>query len=211
LQLGGEVCLPVHAGWSELLLFSPGGSCVALQLQFGHLLPRQGREMQFWIPPSVPETSSGIHHQPHCGRLAYYPNLCASPDLCLMLTAPLRGWLLSPSQLSAFVAFPTFVHSLRVQLLAPLHLLLSVLDCSLLFLLFSFVGGVFSGRSHFAEAWNLDKPFSQGSFLHTSMCSSWDTDGFCTKDSYFSRKSYFYPSTFLDSSEKTYLWVWGKV
>jgi hypothetical protein len=30
LQLGGDVSLPIHIGWSELLLFSPG---VALQLQ----------------------------------------------------------------------------------------------------------------------------------------------------------------------------------
>jgi hypothetical protein len=29
---GGELSLPVHAGWSELL-FSPHSSCIALQLQ----------------------------------------------------------------------------------------------------------------------------------------------------------------------------------
>jgi hypothetical protein len=85
-----------HAGWSELLLFSPGGSCLALQLQLSLvLLCLQGEAIQFWILTSVPETSSRILHLPCFGRLTCHP------------THGLR--------LCCF----SYVHSLRVQLLVP--------------------------------------------------------------------------------------------
>jgi hypothetical protein len=47
-------------------------------------------------------------------RLAYCPapavSLCVSPNLCWVLVAPLGGWLVNPLALSAFAAFPVFIH-----------------------------------------------------------------------------------------------------
>jgi hypothetical protein len=72
LQLEGEVSLPVHAGWSELLLFSPGGSCIALQLQLCLVSssPSQVGQFSFEHSPLSHEISSRIHYLPCFGKVA---------------------------------------------------------------------------------------------------------------------------------------------
>jgi hypothetical protein len=62
LKLWGEVGLPDHAGWSELL-FSPSDSCVTLHLQlFGQLLSQWGWAVKFVCCPLVQEIISVIHY-----------------------------------------------------------------------------------------------------------------------------------------------------
>jgi hypothetical protein len=174
--------LPVHVGWSELL-FSPSGSCIALQLQFCLVSSSSARwGNSIWNTAFCPRRSIlGSTTYPSLGgwpvatplllalclsrpllcasgssgRLACCPapafSLCASPDLCSVLTAPLGCWLVIPPPLSAFVALPAFIHwefgSLptpvlqgRFSIPPPPPLLL--LDYSLLVILFSFVGRV---------------------------------------------------------------------
>jgi hypothetical protein len=58
--------------------------------------------------------STRIHHF-HCfGRLACLSaptlSLCASPNLCKVLAAPLGGWLFTLPLLSAFASLPTLDH-----------------------------------------------------------------------------------------------------
>jgi hypothetical protein len=103
--------LPVCLRWFDLLLFLPGGSCVALLLQ--HYLvsssPNKAEKFCFEYYPQTQETISMIQ-APHPGRLA------CCPTLTLILCAPhfadssLGGWLVVPSQLSAFVPCPIFIH-----------------------------------------------------------------------------------------------------
>jgi hypothetical protein len=64
LQLGGEVSLPVPAGWSEMSLFSPGGSYIPLQLQLCLVSssPSKVGQFSFECCPLSQEISSGIHH-----------------------------------------------------------------------------------------------------------------------------------------------------
>jgi hypothetical protein len=113
LQLGDEVSLPVRAGWSELL-FSPGGNCIALQVQLCLVSSSPSKVGQFSFEHCLLslEISSGIHHLPCFGRLACHPtptlSFYTSPDFCLVLVAPLGGWLFTSSLLSAFVTFPEF-------------------------------------------------------------------------------------------------------
>jgi hypothetical protein len=83
--------------------------CPLTAALFGQLLPQQGGAIQFRMLPSVPEISSGIYHLPCFGRLACCLNpalsLCAFPDLCWVLVAPLGGWLVTALPLSAFMPF----------------------------------------------------------------------------------------------------------
>jgi hypothetical protein len=124
LQLGGEASLPVCAGWSELLLFFTRWKlhCPSAVPLFGQLLSQQGGAIQFEYCPLSHKVSSGIHHLPRFGRLAFWPtpalSLCASPDLCLVLAVPLGGWLVTSPHCS-YLLWLTSVSSLRVQLLAP--------------------------------------------------------------------------------------------
>jgi hypothetical protein len=86
-------------------------SAVAL---FGQLLLQQGRAISFKCCPLSHEVIFRFHHLPHFGRLACHPTpaltLCASPNLCWVLKAPLGGWLITPFPLSAFAALPAFLH-----------------------------------------------------------------------------------------------------
>jgi hypothetical protein len=80
---------------------------------------------------------------------------CASPYLCWVLATALGGWFVFALLLLAFVALPAFIHwefSTESSAPCPTSILwdrfsvpppppLSVLDCSLLFMLFSFVVG----------------------------------------------------------------------
>jgi hypothetical protein len=71
------------------MLFSPGGSCVAPQLQLWLIssYTSKMRQFSFEYCPQSCDTSSVIHHG---------------------LT--LGGWLVTPPLLSAFVTFPVFIH-----------------------------------------------------------------------------------------------------
>jgi hypothetical protein len=70
LKLWGEVALPDHAGWSEILI-SPADSCVTFQLPLlGQILPQWGGEVQVWMLPS-----------------------CSGDQLCSPLVALLWRWL----------------------------------------------------------------------------------------------------------------------
>jgi hypothetical protein len=93
-------------------------------------------------------------------RLACHPtpalSLYPSPNLCRVLVAPLGGWLVTLLPLSVFAASPTLIPwEFGTESLAPcptpilwgrfsvpLPPVLSVLDYSLLFMFFSFVGEV---------------------------------------------------------------------
>jgi hypothetical protein len=82
-------------------------------------------------------------------------SLCASPNLCLVVAAPLRDWLFAPPQLSAFVAIPMFAYwdfGTESSSPCPTPILwgrfsipppppLLVLDYSSLFMFSNFVGG----------------------------------------------------------------------
>jgi hypothetical protein len=120
--------------------------------------PSKMRKFSFEYCPLSQEISSGIHHLPHFRRVACCSapilSLCASPNLWSVLMAPLEGWLVTPSPLSAFLLYPySFTESLtlRVQLFAPspfsragsvpLPRLLVVLDYGSLFMLFILLGG----------------------------------------------------------------------
>jgi hypothetical protein len=121
--------LPVHSRWLDLMLFLPGSSCVALQLQFCLVSssPRKVEQFSFECSPQSHENSSRVPHGPALG-----------------------GWLVVPPLLSAFVTFPAFVHW-ELGSLPHLHFLgqvpgstpplLSVLDYNSLFMFFSFIGG----------------------------------------------------------------------
>jgi hypothetical protein len=111
--------LPVHARWSELLLFLPDSSCVALQLQLCLVIPSPSKvgQFSFEYSPLSQETTSGIHYQPHFGRLAYHPTLvlsfCASPNICSVL-ALLGCWLVAPPPTLSLCCL-SHIHSLRVR------------------------------------------------------------------------------------------------
>jgi hypothetical protein len=97
LSTGSEVW------YSELLLFSPGNSCIVLQGQLCPVgsSPSKLEKFSFEYRPQPYETTSGIHHWPHFGRLACRPipalSLCASPHLCLVLVQLLWEVHLSPA------------------------------------------------------------------------------------------------------------------
>jgi hypothetical protein len=150
------------------LLFSPIGSCVALRLQLCLVSSSPSKLGQFnfeWCPLSQ-EISSWIHHLPWCVRLARDPtptlNLCASPDLCWVLVAPLVGCPCS----QPLLLFPCFTETLppcpssvllgRFSVPFPPPLL--VLDYSSLFTFFSCLvvwGSVCSGAvlDYFPMGW----------------------------------------------------------
>jgi hypothetical protein len=116
--------LPVRVGWSELFL--PGHSCVAIQLQLCLVSssPSKVGAIQFWMLPSVPEISYGIHHLHSFGMLPVsHPalSLCVFPDLCWVLAAPLGGWLVTPLLLSAFM--PLLISAACGKLLGEVGLL----------------------------------------------------------------------------------------
>jgi hypothetical protein len=77
---------------SELLLFSPGSSCIVLQLQLCLVSssPSKLGQFSFEFCPQSHETSSIIHHFGN-----YLPTL--------------GSWLVTPPLLLAFVTFPTFI------------------------------------------------------------------------------------------------------
>jgi hypothetical protein len=110
------VSLPVHAGWSELLLFSPGSSCIALQLQiFGQLLPQHvGNSVlntalcptQLWDPALALLWEVGLS-----------PHPCSQPlllGLCLFSSFP---YSLSPGQ----VQYSTLASAIDVRLQFALY------------------------------------------------------------------------------------------
>jgi hypothetical protein len=112
-------------------LFSPGGNYIALHLQLWSAPPpaRWGNSVLSTALSS--ETNSGIHHQSHFGRLACC--LTPTPSLCYFSSVRLLRVQLLPHP-----------HSLR-QMQYSTPTLLVVLDCILLFMLFSFVGkGMFN-------------------------------------------------------------------
>jgi hypothetical protein len=127
LQLGGEVSLPVHVGWSELL-FSPGGSYIATQLQL-YLLsssPSKVRQFSFEHYALSHEISSGIHHLPHFEMLAFHPtptlSLCVSSALCSVLAAIFGGWFVALHCCQTLLLYlHSFIKSsaLKVCLLSP--------------------------------------------------------------------------------------------
>jgi hypothetical protein len=104
--------LPVCAVWSELLLFSPGGRCIALQLQLCLVSSSPTKVGQFSFE-CCPLSHFGSTTCP-LWQVACLPTpalrLCACPDLWWVLVAPVEGWLVTPLLLSAFAALPAFVH-----------------------------------------------------------------------------------------------------
>jgi hypothetical protein len=129
--------------------------CPTAATMSSQLLLQQGGAIQFWVLPSVlvhqlrdppPAPFWDVGLLPH----PYFQTLCLASPLLGASSALLGSWLVTPSLLSAFVTFPTFVHwefgslshpcSLgQIQLSTQLPLL--VLNCNSLFMLFSFVGG----------------------------------------------------------------------
>jgi hypothetical protein len=149
------VSLLVHSGWSELL-FSPDHSCAAPQLQLCLVSssPSKVGQFSFECCPLSHMICSGIHYLSHFERLTCHPtstlSLCASPDLFWVLVTPLEVGL------SSHPCFQLDPHSFTESLaLCPIPILLgrfsvpspplqSMLDYSLLFMLFGFAGGGFS-------------------------------------------------------------------
>jgi hypothetical protein len=92
--------------------FSPGGSCVALQLQLCWVSssPCKVGQFSFEYCLQSQEISSGIHHWPCFGRLA----CCSTPGLSLCsfsLLCSLRVWLLAPPPFSrGRFSIPTHPH-----------------------------------------------------------------------------------------------------
>jgi hypothetical protein len=90
--------------------------CSSAAALFGQLLLQQGGWIQFWMLPSVPEISSGINLLPCFGRLVWHStpslSLYASPYFFWVQEAPLGGWLVGPSLLSAFAALWCVTESL---------------------------------------------------------------------------------------------------
>jgi hypothetical protein len=141
---------------SKLLLFSPCSSCVALQLQLCLVSssPRKVGQLSFEYCPVSQEISSSVHHLLCFRRWTCFPtstlSLCASPDLFWVLVTPLEVGL------SSHPCFQLDPHSFTESLaLCPIPILLgrfsvpspplqSMLDYSLLFMLFGFAGGGFS-------------------------------------------------------------------
>jgi hypothetical protein len=94
---------------------SPGGKCIALQLQFCLVSssPSKVGQFSFECCPLSHKISSKIHHLPHFGRLSCCPiPLSAFVPLqpLLGIVAPVGGWLVTLSLLSAFAALPAFIH-----------------------------------------------------------------------------------------------------
>jgi hypothetical protein len=103
LQLGGEVSLPVRAGWQKLL-FSPGDSCIPLQLQLWSVPPptRWGNSvLNTGLCPIRSALGSTIALLWEVG-LSLHPN--SQPLLLLphsfIESSALRVWLLAPPPLS---------------------------------------------------------------------------------------------------------------
>jgi hypothetical protein len=123
-QVAIETCgssLSTHARWSDLLLFSPGNSCISLQLSSS---PSKVGQFSFVHCPMSHKVSSAICHTPNH-----------------------RGGFISPTPLSAFVSHPTPLTGSLVP--CPTRILwgwfsfhpapLSVVDCNSLPTFFSFV------------------------------------------------------------------------
>jgi hypothetical protein len=88
--------------------------------------PSKVRQLSFEYCPLSHEISSGIHHLPHFGRLACHPTPCSQP---LLLYLRLFNENLAPCSTPVLWG--------RFSILLPPVVL--VLDCSSLFMLFSFV------------------------------------------------------------------------
>jgi hypothetical protein len=150
---GGQNCCCFHQVAAALLF-----RCNCLV----NFSPSKVVQCNFSCCPLSDEISYGIHHLPHFGRLACHPtpalSLCASPNICLVLVCLLWEVGLSPCHpLMLEQHLFTESSALRVCLLDPPPFsragsafhpspLLSVLDYNLLFMLFSFVGGVQSSQ-----------------------------------------------------------------
>jgi hypothetical protein len=81
LKLWGELGLPDHAGWPELLI-SSADLCITLQLQLlGDLLPQCCGSVQFWMQSLVQEIISIIHYLP-----------CFGGGFLLCLFTGIYGW-----------------------------------------------------------------------------------------------------------------------
>jgi hypothetical protein len=131
---------PVCSRWSDLV-YSSGGSCVALQLQLWLVSSFPNKVRQFYLEcsPQSQDTSSVIHQGP-----------------------VFRGWLIAPLLLSAFVTFPAFIHwefsslthlSSLGQVNCSTPPVLFLLDYNLLLIHFSFVGGVQSAQNYVLGGW----------------------------------------------------------
>jgi hypothetical protein len=137
--------LPVHARWSDLL-FSPGSSWIALQVQLLLVSSSPTKMMQFSFEysPQSSGTSSVIHHIPILGVW-----LVIQPLSQLLLLFPIHSW--------EFVSSP-HPHSLgHSQCSTPTPLL--VLDFNSQFMLFSFVG---AGGGSFNLPWGWSGLWSWG-------------------------------------------------
>jgi hypothetical protein len=89
--------------------------CPSAGTLYGQLFPQKDGAIQFWILPSVsqdqlkdslPALLWEVGLLPHTCSLSF----CASPTICWVLAAPLRGWLVTPLPLLAFGALPAFLH-----------------------------------------------------------------------------------------------------
>jgi hypothetical protein len=124
LQLGLEVTLPVCSRWSDLLLFSPCGSCICptTATLSGQLLLWQGGAILFEYCPQSYETSSVIRYSPTRGGWFVTP-----PLLPALVPCPISAhWMLGSSGRLTCHPTPTLrlcslshPHLLGVQLLAP--------------------------------------------------------------------------------------------
>jgi hypothetical protein len=104
LESWGEIRLPTRARVVRVVFTRQQLHCPSAVGLFGQLLPQQCGTIPFWVLPSVPEISSGIHHLPSFGRLACHLTLVlrlyASPNPCWVLVASLGGWLVAPPHCS---------------------------------------------------------------------------------------------------------------
>jgi hypothetical protein len=77
-QVAVGICgrsLPVCARWSNLLLFSPGSSCIALPLQLWLVSSSPSKVVQLSFEYSLQSKNSNtvIHHALHFGQVACHP------------------------------------------------------------------------------------------------------------------------------------------
>jgi hypothetical protein len=102
---------PVRIGMKKIvivkliILFSPGGSYIALQLQLCFVNSSLSNMVQFSFEcgPLSHKTRSGIHHLPHFGSLA----CCSTPAVhlcCFFCVSSLRVQLLAPLLFSGAVS-----------------------------------------------------------------------------------------------------------
>jgi hypothetical protein len=99
--------------------------CLIAATMSGWLLPQQGGHFSFEYCSQFYETSSGIHHWLHFGRLACHPtptlSLCVLPHLCLVLVRLLWeiGLLPHPCSQPLLLFSPSFKKSSLDESLSP--------------------------------------------------------------------------------------------